>query len=172
MEKGSENIKVYQSSRKDQFLILIVVGVVITSYLVMTQSIIGFVFWSVFFLLCGGLGFLASSNLKITVNAEKELVTIEKTNFRGNIVGIKEYPLNRYYFERRSMDIFRRNRKRDCFSFRDMSYEGGELYYNKEFYTDDYIAEGFPKKTRQLIENEILKIQDKKGLVVTAEFKR
>ncbi|WP_428232222.1 hypothetical protein [Flavobacterium sp.] len=170
MEIVNENLKVYQSSRKEQFILFAIVAVVIILFFAITGSIIGMVFWFVFFLIVGALSFVASINLKFTIDSDKERVIVEKINFLGNIVEIKEYPLNRFYFERRFIKMFK-NRTRDCFSFSDSSYDGGELYYNKEFYTADYIIEGFSKKTVQLMESDIQKIQDKKGLVLSINSK-
>ncbi len=172
MEIANENIKVYQSSTSKVPLILFAICALLVMFLfAVTFPIIITFFLLVFFLSMGIIIVVSSMSLRITINTDKEVVTIEKINFLGNVVETKEYPLDRYYFERRFV-ILVRNRRRDCFSFSNNSYEGGELYYNKEFYTDDYSIEGLSKKTVQLIESDIQKIQDKKGLVVTAEFKR
>ncbi|GAA3746904.1 hypothetical protein GCM10022422_34190 [Flavobacterium ginsengisoli] len=170
MEIVNENVKVYQSSKKDQFIFFAIVALLIILFSAFSGSILAVVFWFVFFLLCGTLAFVASVNLKFTIDSEKEVITVEKINFLGNVVEIKQYPLNRYYFERRFVKMYK-NRKKDCFSFSDSSYEGGELYYNKEFYTDDYIIEGLPKKMVRVIENDIQKMQDKKGQVLSINSK-
>ncbi|MFC4476287.1 hypothetical protein [Flavobacterium chungangensis] len=170
MEIVNENVKVYQSSKKDEFILFVIIALLIIVFFAFSGSIIGVLFTFVFCLIIGAIAFVASMNLKFIIDSEKEIITVEKINFLGNVVEIKKYPLSRYYFERRFVIMYK-NRRRDCFSFSDSSYEGGELYYNKEFYTDDYVIEGLPKKIVQSIESDIQKMQDKKGQVLSISSK-
>ncbi|SNR29553.1 hypothetical protein SAMN04487979_10237 [Flavobacterium sp. ov086] len=161
MEIVEKQIKVYKTSGKVFLKPLALWGLLIIILAATLASVEIILIWFGGIAIIGTIAFLVSGTLKITIDSNKKLVTIEKTNFLGNLLETKVYLLNRYHFKITSRTSYRSG-KHYFFSFRDTSYKGGELYYTDVHYTDEYSTGGFSKKTVQLIENDIQKIQDKK----------
>ncbi len=169
MEIVNENIKVYQSSQKGKLIPLGIIGLLIILFFAFNGFLVVVLFTSVFFLAIGIIMVVASIELKIKIDPDKELVTVEKINFLGNVIEIKTFLLSRYHFSITTRETYKHRRIR-CFAFRDTDYKGGELYYNEYFYTDEYPVNAFPKRIVKLIESDILKIQDK-NVVLSDELK-
>ncbi|MBD0726290.1 hypothetical protein B6A10_14005 [Flavobacterium sp. L1I52] len=160
MDLVDRQVKVYQTSKKLIFKPLLFWAIIVIIVCAIMGQIELVLFWFAGIVFIGVLGFFISSNLKITIDSDKELVVIDKTNFLDNLIETKTYILNRYHFKITSRKSYK-NRINYFFAFRDTHYKGGELYYNENFYTDEYSISGFSKKTVKLIEKDIQKIQDK-----------